>query len=167
MSDIERSPTPEHELELDDEVTDIEIEPAPAPAPAKPKKVKEDKRKKPRTEKQIAAFELMRQKRKNLIAQKKELTAGYKKQMDHHVKTTGARPPVAVAPLPSVVNNYFYGGDYSNEVSMPENETPRRVSRRVSRPEPEPEPEQVPEPEEYRAREYEEPPTPPVQIYFG
>lgn len=162
MSDIERSPTPEHELELDDEVTDIEIEPAPAPAPAKPKKVKEDKRKKPRTEKQIAAFELMRQKRKNLIAQKKELTAGYKKQMDHHVKTTGARPPVAVAPLPSVVNNYFYGGDYSNEVSMPENETPRRVSRRVSRPEPEPEPEQVPEPEYY-----EEPPTPPVQIYFG
>lgn len=135
MAEIERSPTPE----LDEVVID---EPEPEMPVAKPKKVKEDKRKKPRTEKQIAAFEHMRQKRKDLIAQKK---AG-KQQQEHAAPPTMERmetPHSAVTP--SVVNNYFY----SDHPPPPRAPTPEPVRQ------PEPKP------------QYEEPPTVAREIYFG
>lgn len=142
MSAIERN---------DDDIPDEQPEPVSEPAPPTPKAGKEDKRKKPRTEKQIAAFELMREKRKALIAQKKELA----KTAQAPQAPQAPSPPLLArteSVQPSVVNNYFY----SEYAPPPHQEPPTpRARPRAPTPEPDTEPPE-PEPQTY-ARE----------IYFG
>ena len=84
MSDIERT---------DDPLID-EPEATPEPTPEPPK----DGRKKPRSEKQEAAFKRMTEKRKELIAKKKE------------AKDPRSQTPAPPVPQPrsEVVNNYYY-----------------------------------------------------------
>ena len=139
---IERDIEP---VEPIDEVVIEEVQPEPEPEPEKPKKVK-----KPRSEKQIAAFEKAKQKRAEGIASRKkqkEDDKALKKELkkkavesiqDPVVPVVHEKPvtkPVINTPNPreQVVNNYYYYGMAPPQHPVYTEETEKK-SRKKTRP---------------------------------
>ena len=142
------SKTIERDVEVNEviephEVIIEEVQPEPEPAKEKPKKVK-----KPRSEKQIAAFEKAKQKRAEGIAlrkQQKEDAKIEKKELKKKVVESFQKPivqekpvskPVIHAPHPreQVVNNYYYYGTGPPQPQHTYTETIEKKSRKKARP---------------------------------